>query len=378
MAAIIPAGPAPATNTETRSGSMAKQHGAMQHADGTSQRLSYRFSVAPMLDYTDRHFRVLMRQISLHSLLYSEMVVAQALHHARQTPDAAKPGGRLERMIGFDPSEKPLALQLGGDDPGLLAEAVRLAADWNYDEVNLNLGCPSEKVRKGRFGACLMADPDQVARCIEAMAAASPLPVTVKHRIGIDNRDSYAELLNFVDTLAAAGCRRFAVHARKAWLDGLDPKQNRTIPPLRYDLVHQLKRDRPNITIEINGGLLTLAECQSQLTHVDGVMVGRAVYDQPLRWAGVDGDIHGDQSAAALARSAISPSMVLRGLLPYADQWCRGGGRLWPIARHLVHLVAGINGARLWRQSLSQAAGARTAGAEVLEAAAQSLEQKGY
>jgi tRNA-dihydrouridine synthase A len=168
------------------------------------------------------------------------------------------------------------------------------------------------------------------------------------------------------------------VHARKAWLDGLDPKQNRTIPPLRYDLVHQLKRERPNLTIEINGGLLTLAQCQGQLAHVDGVMVGRAAYEQPLRWAGVDREIHGDHSAAALHRSRISPSMVLRGLLPYADQWCRAGGRLWPIARHLVHLVAGIHGARLWRQSLSQAAGARTAGAEVLEAAAQSLEQRGY
>jgi tRNA-dihydrouridine synthase A len=244
--------------------------------------------------------------------------------------------------------------------------------------VNLNLGCPSEKVRKGRFGACLMADPHQVARCIEAMAAASPLPVTVKQRIGIDNLDSYAELLNFVDILAAAGCRRFAVHARKAWLDGLDPKQNRSIPPLRYELVHQLKRERPKLTIEINGGLQTLADCQSQLAQVDGVMVGRAVYDQPLRWARVDSDIHGDQSAAALARSEISPSLVLRGLLPYADQWCRGGGKLWPIARHLVHLVAGINGARRWRQSISQEAAAKTAGAEVLEAAAQSLEQRGY
>jgi len=362
---------------------MAEQQGVSQQAAGSDQQgigqqLSYRFSVAPMLDYTDRHFRVLMRQISRHSLLYSEMVVAQALHHARQEPDAAKRGERLERLIGFDPIEKPLALQLGGDDPGLLAEAVGLAADWGYDEVNLNLGCPSEKVRKGRFGACLMADPHQVARCIEAMAAASPLPVTVKQRIGIDNLDSYAELLNFVDILAAAGCRRFAVHARKAWLDGLDPKQNRSIPPLRYELVHQLKRERPKLTIEINGGLQTLADCQSQLAQVDGVMVGRAVYDQPLRWARVDSDIHGDHSAAALARSEISPSMVLRGLLPYADQWCRGGGKLWPIARHLVHLVAGIGGARRWRQSISQEAGAKSAGAEVLEAAALSLEQRGY
>ena len=210
---------------------------------------SYRFSVAPMMDYTDRHFRVLMRQISRRSLLYTEMVVARALHHARLEPGSSQPDGRLERLLGFDPVEKPLALQVGGDDPALLAEAAQLAADWGYDEINLNVGCPSEKVQKGRFGACLMADPGQVARCVAAMAAASPLPVTVKHRIGIDERDSYAELLGFVDSLAAAGAQRFAVHARKAWLAGLDPKQNRTIPPLRPELVHQLKRDRAGLTI---------------------------------------------------------------------------------------------------------------------------------
>ncbi len=256
-----------------------------------------RFNVAPMLDYTDRHFRVLMRQITRHSLLYSEMVVAQALHHCQR----AAAGGderaqqRLERLIGFDACEHPVALQLGGDDPALLAEATRIAADRGYDEVNLNVGCPSEKVQKGRFGACLMAEPDQVARCIAAMAEASPLPVTVKHRIGIDERDSYAELLQFVDTVAAAGARRFSVHARKAWLEGLDPKQNRTIPPLRHDLVHQLKRDRPALTIELNGGLQDLESCQQQLQLVDGVMVGRAAYDHPLRWAPVDQLLFGER-----------------------------------------------------------------------------------
>jgi tRNA-dihydrouridine synthase A len=202
---------------------------------------SYRFSVAPMLDYTDRHFRVLMRQITRRSLLYSEMVVAQAIHHC----DKPGQGERLVRLLGFDPIEKPLALQLGGDDPALLAAAARLAAAWGYDEVNLNVGCPSEKVQKGRFGACLMAEPGRVADCIAAMAAASGLPVSIKHRIGIDRRDSYGELLDFVDTVAAGACR-FSVHARKAWLEGLDPKQNRTVPPLRYELVHQLKRDSPS------------------------------------------------------------------------------------------------------------------------------------
>jgi tRNA-dihydrouridine synthase A len=218
-----------------------------------------------MLDCTDRHFRVLMRQVSRHCLLYTEMVVARALHHIAGDGSPSRMGERwqrLERLLGFDPSEHPLALQLGGDDPVLLAEAARMGADWGYDEINLNVGCPSEKVQQGRFGASLMADPDRVARCVAAMAAATPLPVTVKHRIGIDERDSYEELLAFVDRLAAAGAARFAVHARKAWLNGLDPKQNRTVPPLRWDLVHRLKRERPQLTIELNGGLEELGPCQ--------------------------------------------------------------------------------------------------------------------
>jgi tRNA-dihydrouridine synthase A len=352
----------------------------MEHSADRAIGPHHRFSVAPMLDCTDRHFRVLMRQISRHCLLYTEMVVAQALHHARLQLGAGEPGGRLERLIGFEACERPLALQLGGDDPALLAEAARLAADWGYDEINLNVGCPSEKVRKGRFGACLMAEPDQVARCVAAMAAASPLPVTVKHRIGIDGRDSYAELLAFVDTLAAAGCRRFAVHARKAWLEGLDPKQNRTIPPLRHDLVHQLKADRPTLLIELNGGLQSLADCRAHLpngtwpTAVDGTMVGRAVYDHPLRWSPVDRHLFHDPTAAETVRA----SAVLRGLLPYAELWRSRGERLWPIARHLVHLVEGVSGARQWRHQLSQAAGDRGAGPEVLERAAAQLEERGY
>jgi tRNA-dihydrouridine synthase A len=336
---------------------------------------AHRFSVAPMLDYTDRHFRVLMRQISRRSLLYTEMVVAQALHHCRR--EAAGDGegraaARLERLIGFDPCEHPIALQLGGDDPALLADAARLAADRGYDEVNLNVGCPSEKVQKGRFGACLMAEPEVVARCVAAMAAASNLPVTVKHRIGIDERDSYAELLQFVDTVAAAGAQRFSVHARKAWLEGLDPKQNRTIPPLRHELVHQLKRDRPQLTIELNGGLQDLASCQAQLELVDGVMVGRAVYDHPLRWAPVDRTLFGDDQYPDATASS-----VVRGLIPYAERWCQGGGRLWAIARHLVQVVEGVSGARHWRRDLGQAAGDRRAGPEVLDRAAQQLEERG-
>ena len=330
---------------------------------------AYRFSVAPMLDCTDRHFRVLMRQISRHSLLYTEMVVAQAIHHARLEHDGQ---ARLERLIGFDPLEKPLALQLGGDEPALLAEAATLAAERGFDEVNLNVGCPSEKVQRGRFGACLMAEPERVARCVEAMATASGLPVTVKHRIGIDQRDSYEELLQFVDTVATGGASRFSVHARKAWLEGLDPKQNRTIPPLRHDLVHQLKRDRPQLTIELNGGLDTAATCLDHLQRVDGVMVGRAVYEHPLRWAEVDRLIHGQMD-----QPPATASTVLRGLIPHAERWVAGGGRLWAIARHLVHLVEGVPGARHWRGQLTRQAGERSAGSDVLVAAALQLEARG-
>jgi tRNA-dihydrouridine synthase A len=334
----------------------------------------YRFSVAPMLDCTDRHFRLQMRQICRHGLLYSEMVVARALHHIRREhegPRRSEGERRLGRLLDFDPAERPLALQLGGDEPELLAEAVRMAAERGYDEVNLNAGCPSEKVRQGRFGACLMADPPQVARCVEAMAAASALPITVKHRIGIDDLDTFELLLAFVDTVAAAGCRRFAVHARKAWLDGLDPKQNRTIPPLRWDLVHQLKRERPGLCIELNGGLEDLAACRQQLELVDGVMVGRSAYSHPLRWAGVDREIFEDAQPEAKA------STVVRGLVPHAARWCDSGGRLWAIARHLVHLVEGVPGARHWRAALSHNAGATGAGAEVLEQAAAQLEARG-
>ena len=341
-------------------------------AGNSAAGAAFRFSVAPMLDYTDRHFRLLFRQVSRHSLLYTEMVVAQALHHARRQPGACEPGSRLERLIGFDPAEHPLALQVGGDDPKLLAEAAQLAAEWGYDEINLNVGCPSEKVQKGRFGACLMADPPQVARCVEAMAEAGRLPVTVKHRIGIDERDSFAELLAFVDTVAAAGCERFAVHARKAWLEGLDPKQNRTIPPLRYELVQQLKADRPALTIELNGGLQTLEDCQQQLLQLDGVMVGRAAYEHPLRWASVDADIHGDPN-----QPTVKASTVVRGLIPHAERWRSQGNRLWPIARHLVHVVEGVSGARHWRAELTRKAGARDAGPEVLDAAARQLEERG-
>ena len=274
--------------------------------------------------------------------------------------------------MGFDPLEKPLALQLGGEDPRELAAAARLGADWGYDEVNLNVGCPSSKASQGSFGACLMARPERVAECVAAMGAASGLPVTVKHRIGIDDRDGFADLLGFVDTVAAAGAARFAVHARKAWLAGLDPKENRTIPPLRWELVHQLKRERPGLLVELNGGLGTLDACRSHLELVDGVMVGRAVYQHPLRGAEVDPLIF-EQVSLQPPR----PSTVVRGVIPHAERWCARGGRLWALARHLVHVVEGVNGARGWRASLSRQAGQRDAGPDVLANAALALEERG-
>ena len=285
-----------------------------------TETAAYRFSVAPMLDCTDRHFRVLMRQISRHALLYSEMVVAQALHHSN----------RRDKLLDFDAVEHPIALQVGGDDPALLADAARLASDWNYDEINLNIGCPSQKVQAGNFGACLMAEPDLVARCVEAMSNATSLPVTVKHRIGIDDLDSDDLLTAFVDRVASAGASRFSVHARKAWLDGLDPKQNRTIPPLQHDRVQALKQRRPHLTIELNGGLESPEDCLEALRTCDGAMVGRAAYSHPLRWAAMDHLVFGKPARDVLA------SDVVTGLLPHAAAHLSSGGRLWGLLRPLL------------------------------------------
>ena len=318
---------------------------------------AWRFSVAPMLDCTDRHFRVLMRQISTRALLYSEMVVAQALHHTN----------RRERLLDFDPVEHPIALQVGGDNPGLLAEATRMAADWGYDEINLNVGCPSPRVKAGNFGACLMAEPDTVARCVEAMGAASELPVTVKHRVGIDHHDSDALLQAFVDRVAAAGASRFSVHARKAWLEGLDPKQNRTIPPLQHERVLALKQRRPELTIELNGGLDTPEQCLEALKGCDGAMVGRAAYAHPLRWGEIDQLIYGESERQVCA------SGVVLGLIPHAQAHLDRGGRLWDLCRHLVQLVEGVPGARHWRRNIGLKAQRPGADIAVLEEAARQL-----
>src|SRR4249919_1891700 len=259
---------------------------------------SVRLSVAPMMDWTDRHCRAFHRVLAPHARLYTEMVHAQAVIH-----------GDRERLLGFDPVEHPLALQLGGSEPAHLAQAARIGADWGYDEVNLNVGCPSDRVQAGRFGACLMKEPALVADCIAAMIAATPIPVTVKCRLGVDEQEQYEAFVAFVDTVAAAGCRLFVVHARKAWLSGLSPKENREIPPLRYDWVHQLKRERPELTIVLNGGLSTVQDSCRQIEHVDGVMLGRMAYHEPYRLHLLDDALFGGEAATR--------ESLLRRYLPY-------------------------------------------------------------
>ena len=323
---------------------------------------AYRFSVAPMLDCTDRHFRLLMRQISRRALLYTEMVVANALHHSKNR----------DRLLDFNPIESPIALQVGGDDPKLLSEAAKIAEAWGYDEINLNVGCPSKKVKAGNFGASLMANPNQVARCVEAMSNGSRLPVTVKHRIGIDNLDNDELLRTFVDQIAAAGASRFVVHARKAWLEGLNPKQNRTIPPLQYDRVAHLKKQRPELKIELNGGLDTPSDCLKALETFDGAMVGRAAYSHPLRWQQIDEMIYGEPPRF------LNPSEVIRALIPHAESHLHKEGKLWDICRHVLQLVEGIPGARSWRKDLSAQAQKAKAEIDILEKAASQLEDAGH
>lgn len=306
-------------------------------------------SIAPMMDRTDRHYRWFMRRITERTLLYTEMVTAWALLHG----DAA-------RHLDFDASEHPIALQLGGDDAGMLTECARMAADWGYDEVNLNVGCPSERVQGGNFGACLMTQPEVVARAVEAMRAAVDLPVTVKHRIGVDDVDRYEDMKRFVDVVSEAGADRFTVHARKAWLEGLSPKENREIPPLRYDEVYRLKAERPDLQIEINGGIKTLADTRAHLEQVDAVMIGRSAYDDPWLFAGFDEAFFGEDGPAR------SRAEVARDVADYAEGVLSAGGRLHHVTRHLAHLFAGVRGARAWRRHLSTHAVRRDATPQVL------------
>jgi len=295
-------------------------------------------SAAPMMDWSDRHCRHLFRILAPHALLYTEMMVAQAILR-----------GDRARLLEFDPAEHPVALQLGGSDPSALAQAARIGAERGYDEINLNVGCPSDRVQNASFGACLMARPLLVAECVAAMRAAVTVPVTVKCRIGIDNEDSDGFLETFIDSVAATGCDTFIVHARKAILSGLSPRQNREIPPLRYDTVWRLKAGRPSLCIVINGGIRTVESAREQWMHVDGVMVGREAYHNPYFLAALDRAAWPDGADAV-----PDPREVVERMRPYIERELARGTHLHSITRHMLGLYAGRPGARAWRRSLSE------------------------
>ena len=315
------------------------------------------FSVAPMMDWTDRHCRFFHRQLSERTLLYTEMVVADAVIH-----------GVRERLLGFDAAEHPVALQLGGSDPQKLAEAARVGADFGYDEINLNVGCPSDRVQSGTFGACLMKTPALVAECVAAMKTAVAVPVTVKCRIGVDDQDPEAALDALVDGVFDAGADALWVHARKAWLEGLSPKENRDIPPLDYGRVYRLKARCPGRFIGINGGIQTPGEAAAHLAHVDGVMLGRAAYHTPAILAGVDAGFQG-AGAGSFDFEALVETMA-----EYAGRHIASGGRLTHVTRHMVGLFHGRPGARRWRQILSTDATRPGAAPEVLRAAFEAVD----
>jgi tRNA-dihydrouridine synthase A len=325
--------------------------------------LERRLSVAPMMDWTDRHCRFFLRLIAPRALLYTEMVAAGAILF-----------GDRERFLHFDQAEHPLALQLGGADPDQLARCAELGATRGYDEINLNVGCPSDRVQNARFGACLMAEPDLVAACVRAMAAAAPVPVTVKTRIGIDEQDSYEFLRRFVDAVAGAGCRTVILHARKAWLSGLSPKENRDLPPLRYEMVHRVKADFPELEIIANGGIRTIEQARAQLAKVDGVMIGREAYQNPYALAAWE--------RALLGTAVPAPSRleIVERLLPYIERELAAGAPLRAITRHILGLFNGLPGARAWRRHLSEAAYRPGADARVVldaMAAVQAAEVRG-
>ncbi len=312
-------------------------------------------SVAPMMDWTDRHCRYFLRLLSPSAELYTEMVTAAAIHH-----------GDADRLLKFDAAEHPVVVQLGGSEPELMAAAAVRAAEEGYDEININVGCPSDRVQSGQFGACLMADPGLVADCYRAMQAAVDVDVTVKSRVGIDDMDSYEFLHEFVTTLAEAGCRKFIVHARIALLSGLSPKENRSIPPLKYARVYRLKEEHPELEIIINGGIQSLADVETVLEHVDGVMIGREAYHNPYFLAELE---HRFGSGATPPERAD----VVAAMLPYIERELAAGARLHSITRHMLGLFAGQPGARSWRRNLSENARGSDAPARVLTDALEAM-----
>lgn len=320
--------------------------------EGTTRLPAHRFSVAPMLDWTDRHCRYFHRQLSQQALLYTEMVTTGAIIHGKGD------------YLAWNHEEQPVALQLGGSDPQALAQCAELAQARGYNEINLNVGCPSDRVQNGRFGACLMGEAGLVADAVKAMRDRVSIPVTVKTRIGIDEQDSYEFLCDFIRQVSEqGGCEMFIIHARKAWLSGLSPKENREIPPLDYERVYQLKRDFPHLTMSINGGIKSLAEAKAHLQHVDGVMVGREAYQNPGMLAEVDRELFGSD------RPGVDPVAVVRAMYPYIERELAQGTYLGHITRHMLGLFQGIPGARQWRRYLSENAHKAGANVETLEAA---------
>lgn len=308
-------------------------------------------SIAPMMECTDRHDRFFLRLIAPHVLLYTEMITTAALIH-----------GDFERFLLFHPSEHPIALQLGGSEPAKLAYSAKLGADFGYDEINLNVGCPSPRVKSGRFGACLMLEPQLVADCVAAMCDVVDIPVTVKCRIGVDQQDSYDFLTKFVEKISKAGAEVFIIHARKAWLNGLSPKQNREIPPLRYDIVKQLKQDFPHLSIILNGGIKTAQEIEQALTFADGVMIGREAYSNPYFLADIDKKYYSNENS--LSREAI-----IEKLIPYVEEQLKNNIKLSSITRHILGLFQHQKGARSWRRYLSENAHKNDAGIDVIKKA---------
>jgi tRNA-dihydrouridine synthase A len=325
------------------------------------QAVNWRVSVAPMMDCTDRHCRYFLRLLSPRVRLYTEMLTAAAIVR-----------GPTDRLLRFDPSEQPVAIQLGGSEPGLLSAAARRAADYGYDEINLNAGCPSERVADGAFGACLMKSPELVAECVSAMRAVTAIPVTVKTRIGLDDRDDYGFVRDFVGVVANAGCGTFILHARKAYLAGLSPKENRTVPPLRYDVVYQLRQDFPGLRLIINGGIETEAGVRQHLAAgLDGVMIGRKAYADPWWLTTLDSAF----LAAHIPVEQITRGDVVLAMVAYARRECRGGTRLHHITRHLLGLYHGQPGARGWRRALTLGAARLDSGPDVLLDALEQLDE---
>ncbi len=319
-----------------------------------------RFCVAPMLDLTDRHARYFLRLISHHAWLYTEMVTTGALLH-----------GDHHRHLAYHQAEHPLALQLGGSDPSAMARCARMAEDYGYDEVNINVGCPSDRVKNGQFGACLMATPERVAECVDAMRAGTQIPVTIKTRIGIDDQDDYESLHHFVRVNQEAGCDIFIIHARKAWLQGLSPKENREVPPLNYERVYQIKKDFPELEIILNGGLTDLDTAQRQIDYVDGVMLGRVAYHQPWLLSEVDHRFYGAEQIVKNRRE------IVEQMFPYIEEVLQEGGQLKFVTRHMLGLFHGVPGARHWRRILSEEAWKEGAGIEVIRSALEQLEAQG-